>query len=93
MRTNPVPTTEDLIRAAVHKFTAPRGERFISVGGGRVVRVHTAGERILHLPNGEVVRVAVDDSGVATHVETGEALHAIARPHPIRMRIETGEPR
>ncbi len=78
-------TTEDIIRAAVHKFAAPRGERTVFVAGRRVT-VHTAGERVLHLPNGATVKVTTDDSGRATHVEENDALHAIARPRSIRIR-------
>lgn len=79
--------TEALIAAAVHKFTAPRGERTVFAGGRRVV-VHTPGERVLHLPNGQTVKVTVDDSGHATQIEEDDALHAIARPatHVVKMR-------
>lgn len=83
-------TTEQLIHAAVHKFTAQRGERTV-FAGGKVVRVHTPGERILYLPNGHHVRVSVDDSGVATQVEETDRLHAIARPKPIRLKLMTGD--
>ncbi len=78
-------TTEQLIAAAVHKFTAPRGERTVFAGGKRVV-VHIPGERILHLPNGAVVKVTVDDSGHATQIEEDDALHAVARPASVKVR-------
>ncbi len=78
-------STEQLIAAAVHKFTAPRGERTVFAGGRRVV-VHTPGERILHLPNGAVVKVTVDDSGHATQIEEDDALHAVARPTSVKVR-------
>lgn len=80
-------TTEQIIAAAVHKFGARRGERTIWAAGRRIV-VRTAGERILHLPNGTVVKVTTDDSGVATQIEEDEHLHAIARPASIRVRKE-----
>lgn len=73
--------TEELIKRAVHKFAAPRGEKLISAGG-RTMRVHAPGERVLHLPNGNVVKVTVDDSGVATQIEEDGALHAVVRPKP-----------
>lgn len=79
-------TTEQIIAAAVHKFAAPRGERVVFAGGRRVT-VHTAGERVLHLPNGAVVKVSTDDSGCATQIEENDHLHAIARPRSIRLRF------
>lgn len=82
--------TEDIIRAVAEKFIAPRGEKFISVGG-RNMPVHTAGEKVLHLPNGAVVRVTTDDSGHATQVEEDDKLHAIARPDPIVFKIRRGQ--
>ena len=51
------------------------------------MRVHTPGERILHLPNGACVKVMVDDSGVATQIVEDEAQHAVVRPHPISLPI------
>lgn len=81
-------TTEDIIRAAVHKFAAPRGERTVFAAGRRVT-VHTAGERVLHLPNGQVVKVTTDDSGCATQIEENDHLHAIARPNSIRIPFPT----
>lgn len=78
-------STEQLIAAAVHKFAAPRGTKMIHAGG-RPMNVHTRGERVLHLPNGSVVKVTVDDSGVATQIEEDDALHAVVRPHPITRR-------
>jgi gamma-glutamyl:cysteine ligase YbdK (ATP-grasp superfamily) len=79
--------TEALIAAAVHKFTARRGEKTIHAGG-RAVTVHTPGERVLHLPNGTVVRVSVDDSGTATQIEEDDALHAVVRPRPHLIRLK-----
>jgi len=79
-------TTEAIIRAAVHKFAAPRGQKTVYVGASRPVRVHTPGERVLHLPNGVTVKVTTDDSGHATQIEEDESLHAIARPATVRIR-------
>lgn len=79
-------TTDDLIREAMSKFRARRGEKLIHAGG-RPMRVHTVGERVLYLPNGAHVKVSTDDSGVATQVEEDEALHAIVRPGTINTKI------
>jgi len=83
------PTTEAIIRAAVHKFAAPRGDRIISSPWG-TMRVHTPGERVLHLPNGRVVRVATDASGCATQIESDHNMHAVARPQPFRLSAKAG---
>lgn len=80
-------TTEKLIAAAVEQFTAPRRQRFVHAAG-RGVTVHAPGERILHLPNGAVVKVSVDDSGCATQIEEADALHAVARPRPVRLTFK-----
>jgi hypothetical protein len=85
------PTLDDYIRAATSAFKAPRGETLIHAGG-RAMRVHTKGERILHLSNGQTVRVSVDDSGVATQVEEDEALHAIVRPRLMDYRLVLRDP-
>ena len=77
--------TEELIKASVTKFVARRGEKFVHAGG-KGMRVHTPGQRVLHLPNGAKVLITVDDSGVATQVIEDEAQHAIVRPKPISMR-------
>jgi hypothetical protein len=82
-------TTDDLIRAAMTKFRAERGDKLIHAGG-KAMRVRTPGERILYLPNGAHVKVSVDDSGIATQVEEDEALHAIVRPHTIHKKITPG---
>ena len=80
-------TTEGLIKAAVDKFRAPRGEKYVHAGG-RGMRVRTPGEKVLYLPpgpgrpQGAVVKVTTDDSGVVTNVEEAEGLHAVARPLP-----------
>lgn len=89
-------TTQDIIWAATQKygkrdprrgfdeFRAKRGEKTIWAGLRRM-KVRTAGEKVLYLPNGVAVKVTTDDSGIATHVEENEALHAIARPPAIRI--------
>lgn len=81
-----VPSLDDYIRAAQAAFRAERGERLIHAGG-RAMRVRTAGEKVIHLPNGQTVKVTTDDSGVATQVEEDDRLHAIVRPHTIRRKI------
>lgn len=90
MSRQPMFTTEQLIAAAVDKFTAPRGEKTIWAGARRV-KVHTPGERSLILPNGHKVKITVDDSGKATHIEEDEALHAIARPDAIALKLNQGD--
>lgn len=81
-------TTEAIIQAALHKFVAPRGSKLISAPGS-TRRVATDGERVLILPNGVKVRIHTDASGVATHIEENDALHAIARPHTHRRMLRT----
>ena len=82
-------STEQIIALAVDKFATPRGTQTISAGG-RTMRVHTAGERILHLPNGAVVKVITDDSGVVTQIEEDEAMHAVVRPNTLTLRLKQG---
>lgn len=79
-------STGELIEKRIEQFCAPRGEKMIHAGG-RAMRVRTRGERTLHLPNGSVVKVSVDDSGVATQIEENDALHAIARVKSIRVDL------
>jgi hypothetical protein len=77
--------TGELIRYAMGQFRAERKERFVALmNGGRAMRTHRPNDRVLCLPNGDHVKVSVDDSGCATQVEEPEHLHAIARPHPIQ---------
>ena len=71
--------TEAIIRMALHKFRAQRGERYIHVAGYGL-NVHTAGERILHLPNGSVVKVTTCEADSVTHIEENDHLHAVVRP-------------
>lgn len=80
------PSTEALIRRRVHQFCAPRGDKIVSSPWG-TMRVHTAGEKVLHLPNGQVVKVTTDASGQATQVESDHNLHAVVRPAPLRMKL------
>ncbi len=79
-------STEDLITRFLHRFRAQRGHKFVHAGG-RGMDVRTAGERVLYLPNGSVVKVTTDDSGIATHVEEADGLHAIARPETLRLKL------
>lgn len=78
-------TVDQLIAEAMAKFNAKRGDKLVHAGG-RAIRVRTAGERVLYLPNGQKVKVSVDDSGTATQVEEDEKLHAIVRPQTIRSK-------
>jgi hypothetical protein len=79
-------TTEDIIRAAVNSFRAPRGSKTISTSQ-RTMSVRTPGERVLHLPNGTTVKITTDDSGIATQVEETDRLHAVVRPHTHRLTL------
>ncbi len=76
--------TEALVEASLRNLRAQRGRKFVHAGG-RGMTVHTAGEHVLYLPNGQTVKVSTDDSGVATQVEETDRLHAVVRPHPIRI--------
>lgn len=86
MRDVSILTTEELIRAAVHQFRAPRKQKLISTPGS-TLRVHEGGEMMLYLPNGQVVKVSTDASGKATQIEEDEKLHAVARPEPISLAV------
>lgn len=84
--------SEALVEASLRTLRARRGQRFIHAGG-KGMQVRTPGEQVLYLPNGKTIRVATDDSGVATQVEETERLHAVVRPtavhikHPIDPRL------
>lgn len=69
---------------------APRGARVVH-GYGKRSRVRTGGERTLVLPHGLRVKVTTDASGVATQIEDGEHLHAVARPETYRMTVRKAE--
>lgn len=71
--------SEALVEASLRNLRARRGRKFIHAAG-RGMTVRTPGERVLYLPNGKAIRVATDDSGVATQVEEDHRLHAVARP-------------
>lgn len=73
--------TEDLIRYGLNQFRAERRERFTHAGG-RGIRTHTTGEKVLHLPNGETVKVTTCDADSTTHIEEDDRLHAVVRPQP-----------
>lgn len=83
-------TTEQIIALAVEKFAVQRGSKTIHAGG-RSMRVHTPGERVLHLPNGATVKVTTDESGVSTQVEEDEAMHAVVRPQTFKLRLKQGD--
>jgi len=96
MSPSPMITTQDIIWAAVQKFgknspyrgydefRAKRGSKTIWAGLKRM-RVRTAGEKMLYLPNGTSVKITTDDSGIATQIEETDCLHAIARPPGINL--------
>jgi hypothetical protein len=86
-----MPTLDDYIAAFKSAFRAPRGTKTI-LAGGRAMQVRTAGERVIHLPNGHTVKVSVDDSGVATQIEDNDTLHAIVRPRPMDYRLVMQSP-
>lgn len=79
-------STERLIQAAVDKFCAPPGSKMISAGG-RNMQVRTPGKRCIHFPDGTMLEIRTDASGVATQVEEDDALHAVVRPRPIALRF------
>lgn len=79
-------STENIIKAALHKFRAPRRTKTVSTVAG-TFDVHLPGEKILYLPNGTTVKVTTDESDHATQIEEDEALHAIARPESIRYQV------
>lgn len=58
--------------------------------GGKTAEIRQDTERRLVLPNGHVVRVHVDASGQATHIEENDRLHAVARPDTIRLQFRKG---
>jgi hypothetical protein len=76
--------TEALIATHQHKFRAERGTKLV-YAAGRGIRVHTAGERTLILPNGRKVKVTTAADDVGTQVEEPDNLHAIIRPQPNRL--------
>lgn len=59
----------------------------LMLAGGKVSRVRQDTEQRIVLPNGHVVRVSVDASGQATHIEENDRLHAVARPSAIRLQL------
>lgn len=50
-------------------------------------RRYVARERIIRLPNGERVRVSIDDSRTVTQVEHDHTLDAIVRPRSITVKV------
>jgi hypothetical protein len=75
-------TTEDWIRHKLNQIRAKRREMWIHAGG-RGLKVHAQGERIMYLPDGTPVKVTTSDCNHTSQVEEDEALHAIARPDTI----------
>lgn len=83
-------STEQLIRYGLRQFEAERRERFVHAAG-RGMHTHSAGEKVLHLPNGATVKVTTCEAAVVTHVEEDEHLHAVARPRPVPMPPELAD--
>ena len=85
---------ERMIEFYKDDFNAAEQRRVKTVftAAGRI-GVHTGGERVLYLPNGEAVKVTTDESGTATQIEEDEALHAIVRPASIRVERHNPNPR
>lgn len=67
-------------------FVLGRKSKTILVYGHKAT-VHQPNEKMLVLPNGVKVRVSVDDSGCATHIEENDRLHAVARPRTHRLSL------
>lgn len=65
-------------------WTPPKGVTFLRS------RRYRPTEEIRTLPNGERVRVTVDDSGTVTQVEHNHTLDAIVRPRTIALKIQRG---
>ncbi len=62
--------------------------------GGRGIRVRGEDtEKLVRLPNGQSVRVSVDGSGKATHIEENHRLHAVARPDVLRIKMHPEAPK
>lgn len=54
---------------------------------GRMMQVHQPTERCLVLPNGHMVKVSTDASGVATQIEDDNHQHAVVRPHTYVVKL------
>lgn len=76
--------SEALIQASLRNLRARRRERFVYVAG-KGMRTHMPGEQTIYLPDGHSIKVTTDDSGIATQVEETDRLHAVVRPHTIRI--------
>jgi hypothetical protein len=64
---------------------APRAKSMLV--GGKVAHIHQDTEKRIVLPNGQSIRVSVDASNHATHIEEDDRLHAVARPDSITLRL------
>lgn len=80
-------SVEQLIQNEVTRdaFQTERKTKFVS-GPGWAGHIHEAGEKVIHLPSGDSVRVSTDESGKTTHVEEDEHQHAIVRPDLIKSK-------
>lgn len=52
-----------------------------------LVRKFKASERVVTLPNGQKVRVSIDDSRTVAQIEEDERLHAVVRPRTQTIKI------
>lgn len=68
----------------MHSMRAPLKAKTVFGPAGRQV-VHESGERVLYGPKGEKIRV-IEQPGHSTQIETGDRLHGIVRPKPVRMK-------
>lgn len=57
------------------------------LAGGRMMQVRQPTERRIVLPNGHVVKVSADASGVATQIEDDNHQHAIVRPQTYQVKM------
>lgn len=63
-------------------WTPPKGVSLLPA------RRYVEREHIRVLPNGERVKVHVDDSGTVTHIHHDHTLDAIVRPKTIRVKVK-----
>jgi hypothetical protein len=62
--------------------------RFKSIlAGGRNMQVRQATERRVVLPNGHVLKISADASGVATQIEDDEHQHAVVRAETYAVKL------
>lgn len=84
-------SSEALVAGAYDTRMFKLGPRLKAImAGGRMMQVRQDTERRVVLPNGHIVKVSADASGVATQIEDDNHQHAIVRPHAyvVRMRAD-----